>query len=269
MPLTTESHIETFAIETLRNLGWQHIHGVTIAPGGEQEQRESFEQVVLANRLRKAVDILNPSIPSAAREQAVQKTLKIYNPDLLARNEAFHQMLVEKIKVPYQLDGFERSHEVALIDFSDTLNNEFLAVSQYTIVEKGQNKRPDIILFVNGLPLVDIELKNASSESATLQKAFDQLQTYKSAIPSLYTYNAYCIISDGNEGRAGTISAGFSRFMPWKTADGKKEASRFRPQLEILLKGMLTPTVFLDLLRNFIVFEKANKADANGIIQIE
>jgi type I restriction enzyme, R subunit len=269
MPLTTESHIESLAIETLRSLGWEHVHGLTIAPGGEQEERENFEQVVLVNRLRKAVDILNPGIPPAAREQAVQKALKIYNPDLLARNEAFHQMLVEKIKVPYQQDGFERSYEVALIDFNDTLNNEFLAISQYTVLEKGQNKRPDIILFVNGLPLVDIELKNASSETATLQKAFDQLQTYKIAVPSLYTYNAFCIISDGNEGRAGTLSAGFSRFMPWKTADGKKEASRFRPQLETLLKGMLVPTVFLDLLRNFIVFEKASKADANGIIQIE
>jgi len=269
MPLTTESHIESLAIETLRSLGWQHIHGLTIAPGGEQAERESFEQVVLTDRLRKAIDILNPGIPSAAREQAVQKTLKIFAPDLLARNEAFHQMLVEKVKIPYQQDGFERSHEVALIDFNDSHKNEFLAVSQYTVVENGQNKRPDIILFVNGLPLVDIELKNASSETATLQKAFDQLQTYKSAIPSLYTYNAFCVISDGNEGRAGTISAAFSRFMPWKTADGKKEASRFRPQLETLLKGMLVPTVFLDLLRNFIVFEKASSADANGIIQIE
>lgn len=269
MPLTTESHIESFAIEILGSLGWGHIHGVTIAPGGEQAERESFEQVVLVNRLRKAVDILNPTIPLAAREQAVQKALKIFNPDLIARNEAFHQMLVEKIKVPYQQNGFERSHEVALIDFNDTLNNEFLAVSQYTVIENSQNKRPDIILFVNGLPLVDIELKNASSETATLQKAFDQLQTYKIAIPGLYTYNAFCIISDGNAGRAGTLSAGFSRFMPWKTADGKKEASRFRPQLETLLKGMLVPTVFLDLLRNFIVFEKAGKADANGIIQVE
>ncbi len=269
MPLTTESHIESLAIETLRNLGWEHIHGLTMAPGGEHAERENFEQVVLIDRLRKAVDILNPNIPSAAREQAVQKALKVFAPDLLTKNEAFHQMLVEKIKVPYQQDGFERSYEVALIDFNDTLNNEFIAVSQYTVIENGQNKRPDIILFVNGLPLVDIELKNASSEKATLQKGFDQLQTYKNAIPGLYTYNAFCIISDGNEGRAGTLSAGFSRFMPWKTADGKKEASRFRPQLETLLKGMLLPTVFLDLLRNFIVFEKTSKADAKGIIQVE
>ncbi len=269
MPLTTESHIESFAIETLRSLGWEHIHGVTIAPGGEQAERESFEQVVLTGRLRKAVGILNPNIPLAAQEQAVQKALKIFAPDLITRNEAFHQMLVEKIKIPYQQDGFERSHEVALIDFNDALNNEFLAVSQYTIIENGQNKRPDIVLFVNGLPLIDIELKNASKETATLQKAFDQLQTYKSTIPGLYTYNAFCIISDGHEGRAGTLSAGFSRFMPWKTADGKKEASRFRPQLETLLKGILVPTLFLDLLRNFILFEKTSKADANGIIQVE
>ncbi len=131
MPLITESHIESFAIETLRSLGWSHVYGATIAPSGEEEERKNFEQVVLVDRLRKAVDILNPDIPPTAREQAIQKALKIYAPDLLSRNEFFHQMLIEKIKVPYQQDGFERSHEVALInDFKDSLNNEFLAVSQ-------------------------------------------------------------------------------------------------------------------------------------------
>jgi type I restriction enzyme, R subunit len=269
MPLTTESHIESFAIETLRGLGWEHIPGVSIAPGGELEERESFEQVVLVNRLRKAVDILNPDIPQQAREQAVQKALKVFAPDLITKNEAFHQMLVEKIKVPYQQDGFERSHEVVLIDFNEVLNNEFLAASQYTVVENGDNRRPDIILFVNGIPLVDIELKNASSETATLEKAYDQLQTYKTVIPSLYIYNAFCIISDGTEGKAGTISAGYSRFMTWKTADGKKEASRFRPQIETLSKGMLNPSTFLDLLRNFIVFEKTSRPDEKGITQSE
>lgn len=267
MPLTTESHIESFAIDTLRGLGWEYIPGVSIAPGSEQEERETFEQVVLVDRLRRAVDILNPDVPREAREQAVQKALKIFAPDLLTKNEAFHQMLVEKIKVPYQQDGFERSHEVALIDFKDALNNEFLAISQYTVVENGQNRRPDIVLFVNGLPLVDIELKNASSESATLEKAYDQVQTYKTVIPGLYIYNAFCVISDGTECKAGTISASFSRFMTWKTVDGKKEASRFRPQLETLLKGMLVPPTFLDLLRNFIVFEKTSRQDEKGIIQ--
>ena len=266
----TEDKIETFAIEALQSMGWEYIHGLAIAPGAEQTERENFEQIVLVDRLRKSVAVLNPNIPHDAQEQAIQKVLRIYSPELLHNNETFHQLLVEKVKIPYQQDGFERSYEVALMDFENPLNNEYLCVNQYTIVEKNQNKRPDVLLFVNGLPLVVIELKNAADENATMRKAFDQLQTYKSTIPSLFTYNAICVISDGIECKAGSLSAGYSRFMTWKTADGKKEASRFIPQLEILLKGMLNPATLLYLVRNFIVFEKSKKEDAKtGITQIE
>jgi type I restriction enzyme, R subunit len=266
----TEDKIETFAIEVLQSIGWEYVHGLAIAPGAEQAERENFEQIVLIDRLRKSVAVINPNIPHDAQEQAIQKVLRIYSPELLHNNETFHQLLVEKVKIPYQQDGFERSYEVALIDFENPWNNEFLCVNQYIIVEKNQNKRPDILLFVNGIPLVVIELKNAADENATVRKAFDQLQTYKSTIPSLFTYNAICVISDGHECKAGSISAGFTRFMNWKTSDGKKEASRFIPQLEILLKGMLNPATLLDLVRNFIVFEKNKKEDAKtGITQIE
>ena len=273
----TEDKIETFAIETLKSIGWEYIHGLAIAPGAEQAERKSFEQIILVGRLRKAVSILNPDIPPDAQEQAIQKVLRIYSPVLLHNNETFHQQLVEKVKIPYQKDGFERSYEVALVDFENASNNEFLAVNQYTIIERkggiegrSENKRPDVLLFVNGIPLVVIELKNAADENATLRKAFDQIQTYKATIPSLFTYNAICVISDGHECKAGSVSAGYSRFMNWKTADGKKEASRFIPQLEIVLKGMLNPATFLDLVRNFIVFEKSKKEDAKtGITQIE
>ena len=266
----TEDKIETFALEVLQSMGWGYVHGLSIAPGAEATERESFEQIVLVDRLRKSVAVLNPSIPYDAQEQAIQKVLRIYSLEMLHNNETFHQLLVEKVKIPYQKDGFERSYEVALIDFENPLNNEFLCANQYIIVEKNQNKRPDVLLFVNGLPLVVIELKNAADENATMRKAFDQLQTYKSTIPSLFTYNAICVISDGMECKAGSVSAGYSRFMTWKTADGKKEASRFIPQLEILLKGMLNPSTLLDLVRNFIVFEKNKKEDAKtGITQIE
>ncbi len=283
----TEDKIETFTIETLQSLGWQHIHGLAIAPGAEQAERESFEQIILIARLRKAVSILNPDIPPDAQEQAIQKVLRIYSPELLHNNETFHQQLVEKVKIPYQKDGFERSYEVALVDFENASNNEFLAVNQYTIIERiggldghSETKRPDVLLFVNGIPLVVIELKNAADENATLRKAFDQIQTYKATIPSLFTYNAICVISDGHECKAGSVSAGYSRFMNWKTADGKKEASRFIPQLEIVLKGMLNPATFLDLVRNFIVFEKKigspspnplplGEGKGAGLIQIE
>lgn len=265
----TENNIETFAIETLRSLGWEYVHGLSIAPGAEKQERENFEQIILVDRLRKAVATLNPHIPEAAREQAVQKVLRIHSPDLIHNNETFHQLLIEKIKIPYQQDGFERSHEVALIDFDNSFNNQFLVVNQYTIVENNQNKRPDLLLFVNGIPLVVIELKNAADEDATIRTAYQQIQTYKATIPSLFTYNAACIISDGMECRAGSVSSGFSRYMAWKTVDGVKDASRFMPQLETTIKGMLKPSVFLDLVRNFIVFEKTTKEDLKtGITQV-
>ncbi|PGH37941.1 MAG: DEAD/DEAH box helicase, partial [Candidatus Nephrothrix sp. EaCA] len=156
-----------------------------------------------------------------------------------------------------------------MIDFENIRNNQFLVVNQYTVVEREQNKRPDIILFVNGIPLAVIELKNASDEKASIRKAYEQIQTYKATIPSLFIYNAVCIISDGLECKAGSLSADFSRYMAWKTVDGLKEESRSKPQLVTLLKGMLQPSVFLDLVRHFIVFEKTKKEDAKtGLMQI-
>ncbi len=275
MPTLSENTLEIFAIETLQALGWEYVHGQSIAPETEKAERETFEQILLTQRLRKAVERLNPEIPKSAREQAIQNVHRIYSPELLHNNETFHQYLIEKLKVPYHQDGYERSHEVELIDFNNPLNNDYLAVNQYTIVERNiasgssQNKRPDILLFVNGIPLVVIELKNAADEHATIRKAYEQIQTYKATIPSLFTYNAVCIISDGMECKAGSVSAGFSRYMTWKSVDGKKEASRFTPQLEILLKGMLNPATLLDLIRNFIVFEKTKKEDLQtGLTQI-
>jgi type I restriction enzyme R subunit len=270
MTRLTENSIETFAIEMLQAIGWDYVHGLAIAPGAESAERKGFEQIILMHRLRKAVARLNPDIPADAQEQAVQKVLRIYSSDLLHNNETFHQFLVEKVKIPYQQDGYERSYEVSLIDFDNPLNNEFLVVNQYTIIENNQNKRPDILLFVNGIPLAIIELKNAADENATIGKAYDQIQTYKAAIPSLFTYNAVCVISDGMECRAGSVSAGFSRFMAWKSLDGKTDASRFSPQLETLINGMLNPATLLDIVRNFIVFEKIKKEDpGTGIIKIE
>ncbi len=158
---------------------------------------------------------------------------------------------------------------MALIDFDNVANNEFLTANQYIIIENGQNKRPDVLLFVNGIPLVVLELKNAAVENATIRKAYNQMQTYKATIPTLFTYNAVCVISDGHECKAGSISAGYSRYMAWKSVDGTKDASRFKPQLEVLLKAMLNQSTLLNLVRNFIVFEKTKKEDAKtGITQI-
>ncbi|MGB3075429.1 MAG: type I restriction endonuclease subunit R, partial [Chitinophagales bacterium] len=273
----TENIIETSAIEILQSEGWDYANGKEISPEGLKCERNSFTEVVLLNRLRNAIAKINPNIPSDAKEAAVQKVLRIHSPELLHNNEEFHRLLVEKVKVPYQENGYERSHEVALIDFDHPENNQFLAVNQYTIIENNtssggatHHKRPDVILFINGLPLVVIELKNAASENADIKSAYQQIQTYKATIPSLFTYNVICILSDGLECKAGSVSADLSRYMTWKTADGIKEPSRFKPQLETLLKGMLKASTLLDLVRNFIVFEKSKKEDSlTGLIQIQ
>ena len=263
----TENHIEQYAIEELQAIGYVYVYGPEI-------EREDFGQIVLIESLRRQVAVINPDIPDEAREQAIRKAVTLSNSpsgrELLSQNEEFHEFLIEKVRIPYQKDGFERSHEVALIDFENPACNEFLVVNQFTITENNQNKRPDVLLFVNGIPLVVIELKGTADEKATIRSAFEQIQTYKSVIPSLFTYNAICVISDGLEAKAGSLSAGYSRFMNWKTADGKKDASKYIPQLETLVKGMLNPATLLDLVRNFIVFEKTKKEDAKtGITQIE
>ena len=266
----TENIIEESAIEILQLQGWEYANGKEISPEGLFCERENYQQIILTSRLRNAIAKINPHIPTDAQEAAGQKVLRIASPDLLHNNEEFHRLLVEKVKIPYQQNGYERSHEVALIDFENPANNQFTVVNQYTIIENNQNKRPDVLLFVNGLPLVVIELKNAASENANIKSAYQQIQTYKAIIPSLFTYNAICILSDGLECKAGSVSADLSRYMTWKTADGVKEASRFKPQLETLLKGMLQPATLLDLVRNFIVFEKSKKEDAKtGLIQIQ
>ena len=265
----TENIIEESAIEILQSIGWEYAFGKDISPEGLFCERDNFSQIVLKKRLRNAITKINPYIPAEAQEAAVQKVLRISSPELLHNNEEFHRLLIEKVKIPYQQNGYERSHEVALIDFENPANNQYLVVNQYTIIENNQNKRPDILLFVNGIPLVVIELKNASDEKANILSAFKQIQTYKTIIPSLFTYNAICVLSDGLECRAGSVSADMNRYMAWKTSDGVKEASRFKPQLETLLKGMMQPPTLLDLVRNFIVFEKTKKEDTKtGLTQV-
>lgn len=257
----TESEIETLAIERLQALGFNYVYAPDIAPDSTNPERESFAEVLLIKRLRNAVAQINPTLPAAALDEAIKTIQRISSPELLANNEAFHRLLTEGVNVSYQKDGNTRGDLVWLVDFDDPDNNEFVVANQFTIIENNQNKRPDIILFVNGLPLVVIELKNAADENATLQSAYQQISTYKATIPSLFTYNGFVIVSDGLEAKAGSISAGLSRFMAWKSADGKAEASHLVSQLETLINGMLNKPTLLDLIRHFIVFEKSSKED--------
>jgi len=257
----TESEIELFTIELLEKLKYQYIYAPDIAPDGEKPARKSFEDVLLIERLQEAVGRINPKVPAEAREEAVKQIQRLNSPELIANNEVFHRMLTEGIKVTYQKDGNSRGDLVWLIDFKHPDNNDFIVANQFTVVENNINKRPDVILFVNGIPLVVIELKNAVDENATIYTAFKQIQTYKDAIPTLFTYNGFVVISDGLEAKAGTISSGYSRFMSWKSVDGTKEASHLVSELETLINGMLNKKTLLDLIRHFIVFEKTKRED--------
>lgn len=269
MTRITESQIEELAIELLQKQGYQHIYAPDIAPDGETPERENYEQVILIERLRRAVGRINKSIPIEQQEEAIREIQRIASPELIANNETFHRYLTEGVPVSYHQNGGERGDFVWLIDFENPLNNDFIVSNQFTVIENNHNKRPDVLLFVNGLPLVLVELKNAADENATVQSAFRQIETYKTQIPSLFTYNALLIISDGLEAKTGSLSAGLSRFLAWKSADGKAEASHLISQLKTLITGMLNKETLLDLIRHFIVFEKSKQEDPKtGIVTI-
>ena len=269
MTRITEHSIEEFAIELLDKLGYEYIYAPNIAPDGETPERETYEHVLLVERLQNAVKRINKSMPTDAQAEAIKEIQRIASPELLANNEAFHRLLSEGIPVSKRVDGDDRGDRVWLIDFKNPYNNDFVVANQFTVVENNNNKRPDVILFVNGIPLVVIELKNAADENATIHSAFKQIETYKTIIPTLFTYNGFVVISDGLEAKAGSISAGFSRFMAWKSADGKAEASHLVSQLETLILGMLNKETLIDLIRHFIVFEKSKREDTEtGIITI-
>ncbi|MBL1352317.1 MAG: type I restriction endonuclease subunit R, partial [Zetaproteobacteria bacterium] len=270
MSRITENVIEEFCIELLEKQGYEYIYAPDIAPDSDNPLRSSFEDVLLAGRLTDAIARINPSIPHDAQIEATKEISRIHSPELLTNNESFHRMLTEGVKVSYQKDGSQRGDLVWLVDFAHPENNDFVVANQFTVIENGVNKRPDVVLFVNGLPLVVIELKNAADENASVKSAYKQLQTYKATIPSLFTTNGLMIISDGLEAKAGSLSAGLSRFMAWKTADGKEEASHLVSQLETLMKGMLNKATLLDLIRHFIVFEKSKTEDPKtGVVTIE
>ncbi|ESS71835.1 putative type I restriction enzyme hindVIIP R protein [Methyloglobulus morosus KoM1] len=269
MSKLTESAIEGFAIKLFERLGYSYIHAPDIAPDSDRPERSRYDEVILSQRLATAVKRINPDVPHHAQQEALKEVGRIHSPELLANNEVFHRLLTEGVKVSYQQNGNERGDLVWLVDFANPDNNEFVVANQFTVIENNQNKRPDVILFVNGLPLVVMELKNASDENATVKSAYQQLETYKKTIPSLFTYNALLVISDGLEAKTGSLSADLSRFMAWKSADGKAEASHLVSQLETLINGMLNKATLLDLIRHFIVFEKSKKEDAQtGVISI-
>ena len=251
-----EDDLEQATLEWLENLGYEIENGPNIAVDSDSPERYSYADVVLTNRLEAALMKINPEASLETVLRAVQLVTMIQSPSLIINNRIFQKYVTDGIDVEVRKeDGRNTAEKLWLFDFQNPTDNNFLAVNQFTVIEGQFNKRPDVIVFVNGLPLVVIELKNSTDEQTGISKGFNQLQTYKSTIPSLFQYNAFMVTSDGVNARAGSLTADEERFMMWRTVDGKSIAPSAMPQLEVLIQGMFKPEVLLDLLRHFIVFQ--------------
>ena len=252
----SESTVEAAALSWLENLGWRIAHGPDIAPDTPGTERTDYGQVILEQRVRDALARLNPDLVTAALDDAFRRLARPEGSTLEARNRAFHRMVVDGVTVEYRKpDGAVRGAQARLLDFEDPANNDWLAVNQFTVVENKHERRPDIVLFVNGLPLGIIELKNPADEDATIWTAWQQLQTYQAELPVLFAMNAALMVSDGIEARIGTLTAGREWFKPWRTISGEVLANPQMPQLQVMLEGVCEPRRFLSLIREFIVFE--------------
>jgi type I restriction enzyme R subunit len=252
----TEDQLEQEALGWLVEVGYTHRYGPDIAHDGPTPERASYRQVVLAGRLREAIDRLNPAVPAAARDDALKQVLELGTPVLLSANRQFHRLLVAGVPVQYQKGGETRGDFVRLVDWADASCNEWLAVNQFSIRGPHHTRRPDIVLFVNGLPLVLLVIKNPADQNADIWKAYDQLQTYKAQIPDVFQYNELLVISDGTEALLGSLSASGERFMAWRTIDGVTldPLGEFN-ELQTLVRGVLAPAYLLDYLRYFVLFE--------------
>ena len=250
----TEGIVEEATLDIFRSLGYHTLHGPDIGPGGDAEERSGWDEVILTQRLNDAVARINPDLPQEAVNAVVAQVLRAESQNTLAENLRVHQLITQGVPIEYRhADGAIRHALAWLLDFDDPDNNEWLALNQFTIIEEGKNRRPDVVVFVNGLPLGLFELKNPGDENATLKGAFHQLQTYKSDIPSLFTANEVCVVSDGLGALMGSFSAGFEHYAPWKTIESRTVVTDKTP-LEVLIRGVFEPKRFLDLVRNFIVF---------------
>ena len=256
MTTITEADVEQAALAWLSGLGWQVAHGPDIAPDTPGAERDDYGQVVLERRLRDALADLNPGVPSDALDDAFRRLTRPGGSTLEARNRAFHRMLVNGVEIEYrEAGGRVRGDQVRVMDFDNPANNDWLAANQFTVTENRNNRRPDVVLFVNGLPLGVIELKNPADEDATIWTAWQQLQTYKAELPTLFSMNAALMVSDGTEARIGALTAGREWFKPWRTITGEEPAESHITELQVMLEGIFEPRRFLAMVRDFIVFE--------------
>lgn len=252
----TESHVEEAALEWLRELGYEIANGPDISPEGARPERASYGDVILEDRLNHALRAINPALPDNLFEDVTRKIFQSETPSLIEENRRLHRLMVDGVDVEVMRDDGSISGEKAwLIDFEHSDRNEFLAVNQFTVIEDGFDRRPDIVLFINGLPVGVIELKNAADTDATIDRAFQQTQTYKNQIPCLFRTNGLIAVSDGMEARYGSLTADRDRFMPWRTADGATIAKKGTPELETLIKGLFSKENLPELIRGYTVFE--------------
>lgn len=252
-----ESTVEEAALSWFGELGYVVGHGPDLAPGEPGEERHSFADVVLVSRLRDAIARLNPAIPADAQDETLRKVSRLAMPSLVQTNRAFHRLLRDGLEVEYaRTDGSIAGAHVRLLDFGDVASNDWLVLNQFAVIEGQQHRKPDLVVFVNGLPLGVVELKNPADEDATIWSAFSQLQTYKAEIPSLLQYNAALVVSDGLQARIGSLTATQEWFKVWRTIDGREDAGRGTLELEVLIKGVFERRRLLDLLQHFVVFEE-------------
>ena len=256
MSTFSESVVEDATLEWFGGLIYSVAHGPEIAPGERATERMDYGRVVLEARLRRALERLNTDLPSEALDDAFRRLLHPEGLTLEARNRALHRMLVDGVTVEYsRTDGSIAGAQARVIDFDSAGNNDWLVVNQFTVVENKHNRRPDVVLFVNGLPLAILELKNPADETATIWTAFQQLKTYKSELTTLFSMNAILVVSDGVEARVGTLTGGKEWFKPWRTISGEDLAGPLVTELEVMIQGVFEKGRFLSLLRDFLVFE--------------
>jgi type I restriction enzyme R subunit len=265
--ILNEGIVEDITLGWFRELGYDIAHGPNLAPGEPNAERETYGDVLLVERLRKTIERLNPSVPAEAKEEALRKLLRVDGSDLITVNRRFHTMLRDGVEVEYpRADGSIAGDHVRLVDFTKTENNDWLALNQFTVVEGQVNRRPDVVVFVNGIPLSVIELKNPTDENATIWSAYEQLQTYKKQVPAIFRYNELLVISDGIQARIGSLSANREWFKVWRTIDGETEAPKGSIELEVLIKGVFAKTRVLDLIRHFVTYEDDDKGRTTKII---
>jgi type I restriction enzyme R subunit len=255
MSYLTEADIEQLLLEQLQSLGYTHLADVITSPDCSQPERESYSDVILTQRLRQALDRFNPTIPAEARDDAFKKLIATEKPSLIEENRRLHQALVEGIDVEfYAEDGTIRGDKVYAIDFANPDHNDWLVLNQFTVIENSHHRRPDVVVFINGLAIAVIEIK----KTGPLTAAYNQLQTDETQISALFRTNALLITTDGLTARIGSLIADLERFMPWRTIDGSDIAPKSTPEMPVLIEGIFTKHRLLNLLQNFIVFGDAS-----------